>query len=93
MRELAIRPATIFVTDHALDRCSQRLLEMWQDDRLDIDDKEKVEGLATWLKRKATEALKMNPIHDGTPAIEHNGIKFAFQKNGGALTLLTVIKK
>lgn len=93
IRELAIRPQTIMITNHALDRCSQRLLQMWMDDRQASDDPEKGEGMATWLKRKATEALKVNPVENGTPAIEHNGIKFAFEKNGGALTLKTVIKK
>ncbi len=93
MRELAIRPQEIFITDHALDRCSQRLLKQWQADRQPVEGNEPLEGIAEWLRRKATEALKVYPVTVGTPAIEHEGIKFAFEKNGGALTLVTVIKK
>lgn len=57
---------------HALDRASQRLLALWEAER--VED----EGLYTWLLSRAMAALETEPVERRRSAwiYEHRGIRF-----------------
>ena len=73
--------AKVRITNHALDRASQRLLHRWQAERYPG------EGLYSWLWR-----LACNAGQDVTSdaVIWYRGIRFAFRKRGKKVILATV---
>lgn len=69
---------------HAMDQASVRLLGLWRDERLDE------EGLATWLRRRALEALSGRLVGDSRTV---RGVKFVFaaDRDPEDVTLVTVV--
>lgn len=61
----------IEITHHAIDRASEKLIDVWQKDKL------AGEGLASWLLRKSDEALKQGKESEGK--YEYQGMKFVFK--------------
>lgn len=74
------------VTGHAIDRVSLQCLKIWRQDR------QKDEGLHTWLARVATEALQLKAPAAAPERRKHKGLKFIFKFEGGWPVLLTVAK-
>lgn len=75
----------VSVSLHAVDRASLRLLVAWQRDR------ERGEGLVTWLTRRAAEA-----VADRWPRpsehLDHRGLRFTVRESGGAIVVTTVLR-
>lgn len=71
------------IAPHAIDRCSQYCLDIWQDKR------EGNEGIHCWLHRAAKQALAMS---NGMERSEWGGIIFVFKKRPLQTVLLTVIR-
>ena len=62
------------VSGHAIDRASQRLLEIWHKNRCDGD------GLYTWLVKASEKALEEGQVDTRNPGIiYYGGIKFVFE--------------
>lgn len=77
----------IKITDHAVDRASLRLMNLW------VQDAQCNEGLNTWLIRKANEALDKNIKNTkGFYLIE--GMKFMIRRRSKKyFALITVLKE
>ena len=73
--------AKVRITNHALDRASQRLLHRWEAERYPG------EGLYSWLWRLANQ-VGQNITSDAV--IWYRGIRFAFRKRGKKVILATV---
>ena len=73
--------AEVRITNHALDRASQRLLHRWEAERYPG------EGLYSWLWRLACSAGQ-DVTSDAV--IWYRGIRFAFRKRGKKVILATV---
>lgn len=84
---------TLTVSNHAIDRASQRLLPLWISTRKDDN-----EGLHSWLMRVATVAFqqgeRLSPKAGDDPdafTVKHQGITFAFQQGWEFPVLKTVV--
>lgn len=73
------------ISDHAIDRASLRIRKIWHNDR------EAEEGIFSWLKRVATEALA---TAEGKPErVIHKDVIFVFKQGNVFPILKTVMPK
>jgi uncharacterized protein (DUF3820 family) len=75
---------TIEVSGHAIDRASQHCLSIWQGE-------ETGEGLSSWLRRLAQEAID-NGEKYREDAYLYRGMKFCFELEGNWPILKTVMR-
>lgn len=70
--------SSIEITAHAIDRASQRLLDIWQRERKDA------EGLHSWLARISADAIERALVNENHPnaenvRTEHLGVVWVFE--------------
>jgi hypothetical protein len=79
------------ITPHAIDRASQRCLDLWLDTRDNYE-----EGLYTWLHKNALQCSKlMQPSTKEKIKMSYRGLSFVFKwghKDKHTILLLTVMK-
>lgn len=78
-------PVIVNVTAHAFDRASQRVWKVWRKTR------QGNEGLATWLRRNAVEAIKHRK-NNQNERLTYNGVVFVFNFSNPHPVLQTVMK-
>ena len=77
----------IEISAHAVDRASQRVLDIWKSTRKDEN-----EGLYTWLSRMASEALDSAKGEPEQDTIPYKGMKFFFGMDGAYPILATITR-
>ena len=77
----------IWITPHAVDRASQRLLEHWLKECPDRNP-----GLMTWLQRRVEEALRTTIVRRGRHLhMQQRGLSFECNEKHGTLFVKTVV--
>jgi len=77
-------PKSTVISNHAIDKASLRVLHIWEENR------QKNEGLYSWLSRICDEALKKYP---GVNNMEYMGMKLVFAHGNVFPTLKTVMRE
>ncbi len=76
----------VWITPHAVDRASQRLLETWLQ-----ECPERSPGLMTWLEHRTGEAMKSSILgQSGHVHMHQRGISFECQIRDGRIFVKTV---
>lgn len=78
---------TLEISHHAIDRASLRALDFWRAER------RKDEGLYRWLHRRAVAARESAGPTLETDRVDHDGIRFVFERDGAWPVLKTVMRR